>query len=218
GGADGRLRALARGRRRRRGRRPLGRRPRHGRRRGRRDRPLRARRPPPPGPRGALLAPLRRRLRRLDPRRGHLGALRPRAARGGAGALVGRRRLPRRAAAGRGGAPRPSGAARTRARADADGGRRARRRRLDLRPRLGARAEPLRRSTDVTSLGGLVTLAYPLSDVVILFLAVLVIRGTTDRSRFDVWCLLGGILAIAFSDAVYTYLTSVNTYATGNGI
>jgi len=78
--------------------------------------------------------------------------------------------------------------------------------------------EPLRRSTDVTSLGGLVTLAYPLSDVVILFLAVLVIRGTTDRSRFDVWCLLGGILAIAFSDAVYTYLTSVNTYATGNGI
>lgn len=76
--------------------------------------------------------------------------------------------------------------------------------------------EPVRQQTDLSSLGGLVTLAYPLSDVVIIFLVVLVIRGTTGGDRRDLWCLLAGLLLIAFSDAIYTYLTNVTNYSSGN--
>jgi hypothetical protein len=78
--------------------------------------------------------------------------------------------------------------------------------------------EPLRRSIDVTSLGGLVTIAYPLGDVVILFLVVLVIRGTTGRERLDLWCLLAGLTLITFSDASYTYLTQVRSFSSGSVI
>ena len=76
--------------------------------------------------------------------------------------------------------------------------------------------EPVREQTDLSSLDGLVTLAYPLSDIVIIFLVVLVIRGTTDSARRDLWCLLAGLLLIAFSDAIYTYLTNVTNYSSGN--
>jgi hypothetical protein len=76
--------------------------------------------------------------------------------------------------------------------------------------------EPVRQQTDLSSLGGLVTLAYPFSDVVIILLVVLVIRGTTGGDRHDLWCLLTGLLLIAFSDAIYTYLTNVTNYSSGN--
>jgi hypothetical protein len=69
---------------------------------------------------------------------------------------------------------------------------------------------------DLTTLGGLVTFAYPLGDVAILFLVVLVIRGTTHGDRLDLWCLLAGLLAITGSDAVYTYLTDVGVFSSGN--
>ena len=78
--------------------------------------------------------------------------------------------------------------------------------------------EPVRHQIDLSSLGGLVTLAYPLGDVVIVLLVVLVIRGTTTGDRRDLWGLLAGLLLIAFSDAVYTYLTNVRNYASGNVI
>jgi diguanylate cyclase len=78
--------------------------------------------------------------------------------------------------------------------------------------------EPVREQTDLSSLGGLVTLAYPTSDVVIVFLVVLVIRGTTGGTRRDLWCLLAGLLLIAFSDAVYTYLTNVTNFSSGSVI
>ena len=78
--------------------------------------------------------------------------------------------------------------------------------------------EPVQRTTDLTSLDGLVTLAYPLGDVVIVFLIVLVIRGTMIGERQDLWCLLAGLLAITCSDAVYSYLTNVANYSSGNVI
>jgi len=49
---------------------------------------------------------------------------------------------------------------------------------------------PLWRSTDLTTLGGLVTLAYPFGDVVIVFFIVLAIRGMTGENRSALWCLL----------------------------
>jgi hypothetical protein len=72
------------------------------------------------------------------------------------------------------------------------------------------------RTADLTVLGDLVTLAYPLGDVVVVFLVVLVIRGMTSGERLDLWCLLAGLLAITLSDAVYSYLTEVKGYETGN--
>jgi hypothetical protein len=78
--------------------------------------------------------------------------------------------------------------------------------------------QPLQRTTDLTSLGDIVTLAYPVSDVVILFLVVLVMRGTTSRDRLDLWCLVAGLTLITCSDAVYTYLTNVANYSSGSVI
>jgi hypothetical protein len=75
---------------------------------------------------------------------------------------------------------------------------------------------PLWHSTDLTTLGGLVAFAYPAGDFVLLFLIVLVMRGTTDRDRLDLWFLLLGLVAMTVSDAVYGYLAEVARYSTGN--
>ncbi len=77
---------------------------------------------------------------------------------------------------------------------------------------------PLWRTTDLSTLGGLVALAYPSGDVVVVLLVVLVLRGASTRARLDLWYLLFGLLAITCSDAVYGYLTEVKNYATGNVI
>jgi hypothetical protein len=78
--------------------------------------------------------------------------------------------------------------------------------------------EPHRSSFDLGSLGGAVAAAYPLGDIAILFLVLLVIRGATGGDRLEVWCLLGGLLLITLSDAIYGYLSEVTRYATGNWI
>jgi hypothetical protein len=75
---------------------------------------------------------------------------------------------------------------------------------------------PLWRSTDLSRLGGLVAIAYPFGDVVIIFFIVLAIRGMATGDRLELWCLFGGLLAIALSDSVYTYLTGVKGYESGN--
>ncbi len=78
--------------------------------------------------------------------------------------------------------------------------------------------EPLWHTSDLSTLGGAVTLAYPLGDIVILLLITLVIRGTTGGDRLGLWCLLVGLLAITLSDSMYGYLTEVKNYATGDVI
>jgi hypothetical protein len=75
---------------------------------------------------------------------------------------------------------------------------------------------PLWRSTDLSTLAGVVALAYPFADVVVVFLVVLIVRGMTGSHRLSLWCLLGGLLAMAISDSTYAYLTEVQGYATGN--
>jgi hypothetical protein len=75
---------------------------------------------------------------------------------------------------------------------------------------------PLWQSTDLTTVGGLVTLAYPFGDVVIVFFIVLVVRRMTSERRLALWWLLGGLLAMALADSTYAYLTEVKSYATGN--
>jgi len=64
-----------------------------------------------------------------------------------------------------------------------------------------------------------VSLAYPFADIGILFAAlVLVGRSGRATSGLAMACLAGGFMAMATSDSLYTYLTSVNNYATGSYI
>ncbi len=64
-----------------------------------------------------------------------------------------------------------------------------------------------------------VSVAYPFADLGIVFAAlVLVSRSGRAASGLAMSCLAGGFAAMAFSDSLYTYLTSVNTYASGSYI
>jgi diguanylate cyclase len=71
---------------------------------------------------------------------------------------------------------------------------------------------PLWRSADLSTSTGVVTLAYPFGDVVIVFFVVLAIRGMTGGDRLSLWCLLGALLAMALSDSTFAYLTDVTNY------
>jgi hypothetical protein len=72
---------------------------------------------------------------------------------------------------------------------------------------------PLWRSSDLGTWGGIVGLAYPFGDVVIVFFIVLAIRGMTGGDRLSLWCLLVALLVMALSDSTYTYLTEVANYS-----
>jgi hypothetical protein len=71
---------------------------------------------------------------------------------------------------------------------------------------------PLWHHTDLSTLGGIVTVAYPFGDVVIVFFIVLAIRGMTGGARLALWCLLAGLMAMAISDSTFTYLTDTASY------
>ena len=71
---------------------------------------------------------------------------------------------------------------------------------------------PLWRSTDLGTVGGIVALAYPFGDVVIVFCIVLAIRGMTGDDRRPLWCLLSALGAMALSDSTFTYLTGISDY------
>jgi hypothetical protein len=71
---------------------------------------------------------------------------------------------------------------------------------------------PLWHSTDLSTLGGLVTLAYPFGDAVIVLFVVLAIRGMSGEERRSLWFLLAALLAMALSDSLFTYLTEIAGY------
>jgi len=71
---------------------------------------------------------------------------------------------------------------------------------------------PLWHSTDLGTWGGVVAVAYPFGDVVIVFFIVLAIRGMTGGDRLSLWCLLGALLVMALSDSTYAYLTELASY------
>jgi hypothetical protein len=75
---------------------------------------------------------------------------------------------------------------------------------------------PLWRSTDLSTLGGLVTIAYPFGDVVMVFFVVLAIRGMGSRAPLSLWCLLAGLLAMALTDSTYTYMSEAANYSSGS--
>jgi hypothetical protein len=64
-----------------------------------------------------------------------------------------------------------------------------------------------------------VSLAYPFADLGIVFAALVLIgRCLRTTSSLAIACLAGGFVAMASSDSLYTYLTSVNDYASGSYI
>jgi hypothetical protein len=71
---------------------------------------------------------------------------------------------------------------------------------------------PLWRSANLSTWAGIVTLAYPFGDVVIVFFIVLAIRGMTGGNRLTLWCLLVALLVMALTDSTFTYLTGVTSY------
>jgi hypothetical protein len=72
---------------------------------------------------------------------------------------------------------------------------------------------PLWRGSDLGTWSGVVSVAYPFGDVVIVFFIVLAIRGMTGADRLSLWCLLAALLAMALSDSAYTYSTEVASYS-----
>jgi hypothetical protein len=75
---------------------------------------------------------------------------------------------------------------------------------------------PLWRSGDLTTLGGVVTLAYPVGDVIIAFFVMLALLRMGTGHRPGLWCLLGGLIALALADSAYAYIAEVKHYTTGN--
>jgi hypothetical protein len=75
---------------------------------------------------------------------------------------------------------------------------------------------PLWRHSDLSTAGGVVALAYPFGDLVILFLIVLSVRSITATGRRPLLWVLLGLFAMAVSDSTYAYLVEVGRYATGN--
>src|ERR1022692_1715033 len=72
---------------------------------------------------------------------------------------------------------------------------------------------PLWRSTNLDTWSGIVAVAYPFGDVVIVFFIVLALRGMTSGDRLSLWCLLAALLAMALADSTFTYLTASSSYA-----
>ena len=71
-------------------------------------------------------------------------------------------------------------------------------------------------SSDLGTWSGIVALAYPFGDVVIVCFVVLAIRGMSGADRLSMWCLLGALLAMALSDSTaLTYLAAADWTSPG---
>ena len=75
---------------------------------------------------------------------------------------------------------------------------------------------PLWRHTHLTTAGGIVAIAYPFGDMVIIFLIVISVSAMTAQGRAPLLWVLLGLFAMALSDSTYTYLVEVGRYTTGN--
>ena len=72
--------------------------------------------------------------------------------------------------------------------------------------------------TDLHSAAGIVTIAYPLGDVLMMFLLLRALRWLAGPDRLAMACILAGLLAMTLSDSGYTYLTAARGYETGSWI
>lgn len=69
-----------------------------------------------------------------------------------------------------------------------------------------------------TMLSLVISLAYPISDVVILTMAAIALMRAAPEQRLVLTLLTAGIACIALSDSAFAYLSAKNGYGTGNAI
>ncbi len=72
--------------------------------------------------------------------------------------------------------------------------------------------------TDVSMLGKIISVAYPLGDVAVIFMAIVAFNSMVgDRARRRSMALLGiGMILIAFADTTFTLMSLNETYETGS--
>lgn len=77
---------------------------------------------------------------------------------------------------------------------------------------------PLWRDSDLSTAAGLVAVAYPFTDVVLLVLVVLTISRADAANRASLYWVLTGLAAMALVDSGYTFLAQAGQYQTGDVI
>ena len=92
------------------------------------------------------------------------------------------------------------------------------RRRGAVRRVLGGGAAPAYAATGVKNSAAIVSLAYPVSEVVTVTVAVLVLARAHARWRVTVTLLTVGLTLIAASGSAYEYLFARNNYAFDNPV
>lgn len=78
--------------------------------------------------------------------------------------------------------------------------------------------EPIYHAQAGHSLGQVISLAYPVSDVVIASIVVVLLTRPWTRNRGAVALVMAGMLAFAVADSSFSYLTEVNNYGIGNAL
>lgn len=78
--------------------------------------------------------------------------------------------------------------------------------------------EPLYHSGSTSWLGFVISLAYPISDIVVLTVAAVVLVRAGSEHRLSLTLLTAGLACICLSDSVFAYLSAKGQYATGNVI
>ena len=75
---------------------------------------------------------------------------------------------------------------------------------------------PLYRSHQGGVLKQVISLAYPMSDVIMVSLVIILLSRATHRGRMSLGLVMAGVVAFAVADSAFAYLTEVNTYNGGS--
>lgn len=75
---------------------------------------------------------------------------------------------------------------------------------------------PLYRSHQGGALKQVLSLAYPMSDVIMVSLVIILIARAGRRNRMSLGLVMAGVVAFAVADSAFAYLTEVNSYSGGS--
>ncbi len=77
---------------------------------------------------------------------------------------------------------------------------------------------PLYRTHQGGVLKQTISLAYPMSDVIMVSLVIILIARGGRPVRINMAIVMAGVVAFAVADSSFTYLTDINSYAGGNSL
>jgi len=75
---------------------------------------------------------------------------------------------------------------------------------------------PLYRSHRGGALKQVISLAYPMSDVIMVSLVIILIARAGRQGRMSLGLVMAGVVAFAVADSAFSYLTEVNSYSGGS--